>query len=409
MDSDQIIDSRSFDVIVVGASTSGLYAAEALARAGLEVVVFDREADLNPARRTLIVTEAFSEVLDGGVPQRVELHRSHIMRVAVSDTECEIELLSADSIIERGHLIRRLAETALQAGVAIYNGWEFIRFDQERLVFRSGDGEESKFVARKAVVGADGALTRVGLSAGLGRPPMVPILQVEVNLPERWDPSVTQVWFDVEQTPYFFWLIPESADRGVLGLIGEPGAKLRKSLDRLRERLQLEKATPPATGFTSEHENATPRHSAQRNRGGYQSSQVAMYSPKFKPWGRVGDTPVLLVGDAAGQVKVTTVGGTVTGLVGAGAAVRSILNGTSYRRELKPLTRELKLHWRIRRALDRLDNRGYEELVRVVRGRNLRSFLSRHHRDSMARVFWKLPLIEPRLAKVGWKSLVGRH
>ena len=65
-----------------------------------------------------------------------------------------------------------------------------------------------------------------------------------------------------------------------------------------------------------------------------------------------------MVGDAAGQVKVTTVGGTVTGIEGANAAARAILKRTSYRHELSSLKRELDLHWFIRVMLDRLDNRG---------------------------------------------------
>ena len=45
-----------YDVAVVGASTSGLYAAEQLARSGLSVGVFERQKELEPARRTYIIT-----------------------------------------------------------------------------------------------------------------------------------------------------------------------------------------------------------------------------------------------------------------------------------------------------------------------------------------------------------------
>ncbi|MCZ7574874.1 MAG: hypothetical protein M5U01_40500 [Ardenticatenaceae bacterium] len=55
---------------------------------------------------------------------------------------------------------------------------------------------------------------------------------------------------------------------------------------------------------------------------------------------------------------MTTVGGTVSGLWGAAAAARALLQGTAYRHELRPLKRELDLHWFIRLLLERLDNAG---------------------------------------------------
>ena len=55
----------------------------------------------------------------------------------------------------------------------------------------------------------------------------------------------------------------------------------------------------------------------------------------------------------ASHVKVTTVGGLVTGLWGARAAAESILKNTSYAKALRRLNRELWLHELIRRVLNR--------------------------------------------------------
>jgi flavin-dependent dehydrogenase len=109
---------------------------------------------------------------------------------------------------------------------------------------------------------------------------------------------------------------------------------------------------------------------------------------------------VLLVGDAAGQVKVTTVGGTVSGLWGAEAAVESLLSGRPYREALRPLKRELDLHWAIRWLLERGDNRAYDRLVDALNPAVL-GFLARNNRDAMAGAIWKLPLLQPRLLAAG--------
>ena len=156
----------------------------------------------------------------------------------------------------------------------------------------------------------------------------------------------------------------------MVGLIGDHGMGVR---ERLKQFLI--------------HHNLEPE--------AYQAAQVAMYSPRLKPWTRIGRTPVYLVGDAAGQVKVTTVGGTVTGFLGAQAAATALINGKSYRSNLLGVRRELNLHWLLRRLLERLDNRGYDQLASTVTLK-VRNFLSRYNRDSMNRVVWRLPILEPQ-------------
>ncbi len=219
-------------------------------------------------------------------------------------------------------------------------------------------------------------------AAGISKPESLPILQAEVALPRGWNPSVAKVWFDTEETRFFFWLIPESSHRGVVGLIGDHGGKTRESLKRFLARHNLE---PEA----------------------YQAAQVALYSPRLKPWTRIGTTDVYLVGDAAGQVKVSTVGGTVSGFLGARAAATALLTGNSYSAHLLPVKRELNVHWLLRVLLDRLDNRGYDQLVSTV-SLKVQNFLSRYDRDSMNPVFWRLPILEPRLLRVAWKCLRGK-
>ena len=139
----------------------------------------------------------------------------------------------------------------------------------------------------------------------------------------------------------------------------------------------------------------------------YQGTKGAIHHPRFKPWGRIGNTPVYLVGDAAGQVKTTTAGGTITGFQGAEATVASILDSQSNRAAVRSVKRELDFHWLICLFLDRLDNRGYDLLVGAVKSR-LAGFLARHNRDSMARVFWRMPFVEPQLLWVALRCLRGK-
>jgi len=373
-----------FDVAVVGASSSGLYAAELLAQAGQRVAVFERERALVPARRTLIVTPRLSHALHR-IPEAAVLHRIHVMAVATPGAAVSITLQEPDLVIERGRLARALADRARDAGVELRYGYDFLGFipcsGGVTLRLRADDGREARVSAR-AVIGADGAFSHVAAMAGIRRPSVVPILQAEVRLPSDWDPAVTQVWFDARDTRFFYWLIPESSERAVVGLVGDPGVDMRALLRRFLRRHGLEPL-------------------------GYQGALVAMHHPRLRPWARVGDAPVLLVGDAAGQVKVTTVGGTVTGFLGAAAAARALIKGTPYARELRALERELDLHWLLRVLLDRMDNAAYDRLVESITPR-VRQILGRYTRDELTGALWRLLLSQPRLLVFGLRLLLQR-
>lgn len=362
-----------WDVIVIGASSAGLYAATELQRAGKRVAVFEQAHILNPARRTLIVTPHLRRILsDVDVP--ILLHRISDLVLAGVGAETRITLQDPDLIVERGALIQALARQADEAGVRLIMGRRFraIHFVKggARVEFQSAE-RAAIYTTTRTVLGADGVFSDVALAAGLKHPPSVPILQAEIELPQGWDPAVTQVWFDTEATRFFYWLIPESSTRGVVGLVGDERAGMRRLLRRFMDR----------QGFKAL---------------AYQGARIAMYHPRLKPYTRVGDAQVMLIGDAAGQVKVTTVGGTVSGLLGADAAVRAVVHGTTYAHELRGVQRELELHWWMRAALDRLGNREYDRLVQAVSPR-VRAFLAKQNRDELADVVWQLPFLQPQL------------
>lgn len=371
------------DVAVVGASSAGLYAAELLAQAGWRVAVFEQQPELAPARRTLIVTPQLERVL-GYVPEAAVVHRVATMAVAAPGAQVRVDLHEPDPIVERSQLIHLLAARARAAGATISCGLRFQRLepatDGAALTLCGANGPTT--VIARAVIGADGACSDVAAAAKLERPPVVSIIQAEIALPPGWHPTLAQVWFDADDTRFFYWLLPESRERGVLGVVGDDRAATRALLDRFLAR----------RGF---------RPLA------YQAAQVACYHPRLRPWTRVGTAPVLLVGDAAGQVKVTTVGGTVSGLWGAAAAARALLRGSSYAAEVGSLKRELDVHWIMRLLLDRLDNGGYDRLIRAVTPA-LRRFLGRRNRDEMAGAFWRLPLHQPWLLATALRLLLRR-
>src|SRR5262249_28810805 len=99
---------------------------------------------------------------------------------------------------------------------------------------------------------------------------------------------------------------------------------------------------------------------------------------------------------AGGQVKVTTVGGTVTGLNGARAAAEAIAHQGSYRRIHWPLNRELILHWLIRHIWNRFGEDDYAALLHAMNDR-VRAVLQRRNRDSWFGAIWPVLAARPQL------------
>jgi flavin-dependent dehydrogenase len=114
------------------------------------------------------------------------------------------------------------------------------------------------------------------------------------------------------------------------------------------------------------------------------------------------------VGDAASQVKATTVGGVVAGLRGAKAVASLILGRKEEaKRELEKLRCELNLHLLLRKILNRFGEEDYRRLLLLLRRDNgLASFISRYTRDDLASFFFKLIFRYPRLAWVGLRALL---
>ncbi len=94
-------------------------------------------------------------------------------------------------------------------------------------------------------------------------------------------------------------------------------------------------------------------------------------------------------------MKVSTVGGIVTGFRGAIGVSESIMNGGESR-ELRSLRRELDLHLLIRKTIHQFKQADYSRLVDLMNDSTRRS-LSQYTRDEASRVLWNIALSQPRL------------
>ena len=367
-------------VIIIGASISGLHTATLLAKQGIDVEVYDRMNALDGPSRTLIVTGKISEVLDP-LPEEMVLNQVKYLELFSRSRSARLELSYPDLVVERRQLVEMFARMAKEAGARMILGHRFEGFSQfgRKVVvtLRDLQTNEAKQISTDILVGADGVQSAVSTAASRNGHPVTALAQARVALPESGERDAYRVWFDTNQTKYFYWLIPESDRVAAVGLIADdvPQAQARLA-EFLRERhfeaIEFQSAVVPMHQFGSADGTVDPgRH-------------------------------VFVVGDAAAQVKVTTVGGVVPGIYGAKALARAILDGRNYRKELGGLKMELHLHLLVRHVLNRFRDHDYDELIGMLDG-ELKEILQEWTRDELTQSLLRMIWAEPRLITLGAK------
>jgi digeranylgeranylglycerophospholipid reductase len=366
-------------ILVVGGSAAGMYTAARLAEAGKPVCVLESRPTLEASERTLIVTDHFRNQISAKAKSCI-LNEINRFELFTNGRSAHFSLKRPDLIIERSRLIRSLSEEAGQAGATIEYDTRFLGLSANGtgLNVQVDQGGQHKELHAQSVVGADGAASRVARAAGWPAVETVPLVQAVIKLPKDCPPDTTRVWFIPDDTPYFYWLIPESEERAAVGVIGEHGQATKASFDRFLAKKGFEPLE-------------------------WQGARIPVYKGWVPVQRTVGKGEVYLVGDAAAQVKVSTVGGIVTGLRGAHGVADAILRkGQS---ELRALRRELATHWLIRRTLHYFQQEDYSRLVDMLND-STRESLGEINRDQSTRLLWNVVRSQPRLVLMGLRGLL---
>jgi flavin-dependent dehydrogenase len=378
------VSRDSKNVTVVGGSAAGLFTSTLLAQAGASVRVLERSDMLEPDARTLIVTHRMRTLLGRAAEGSIvnEIRRFELFTDGRAAT---IALRHSDLIIERRALIQGLSAEAQRAGVQIEMGKRFhaLHVNGNGLaleVERCADGSREE-IRSQTVVGGDGAASRVARAAGWAPLETVPLVQAIVPLPKDMAADTVRVWFVPQDTPYFYWLIPDSSTRGALGVIGESGAETQKCLEQFLQKRQLDPIE-------------------------FQAARIPVYKRWIPVKRKLGKAFVYLVGDAAAQVKASTIGGIVTGFRGALGVAEAILNGGSSH-ELRSLRRELDFHRLVRRSLHRFQQEDYSQLVDLLNDSAKKS-LGECSRDEAWKMLWSVCLRQPRIVLAGFRGLLMR-
>ncbi|MFO8033694.1 MAG: geranylgeranyl reductase family protein [Candidatus Bipolaricaulota bacterium] len=333
------------DVVVVGGGPSGALTA-AMAAVDAHTVLIER-APNRPARCAGLIGPQGREAL--AVPQEYVLAEIRKVRVRGPDGTL-LELVSSGPkgfVVDRARLDRLLVERAREAGADVRLGVEAKGWQRGKLLTTSGSLEAP------VLVGADGLCSGVARWAGLPQAPQV-LVGLQVTLAADGPADSVEVLLGGElSSGCFGWSVPAGPGRTRVGLATVQGREAAGILGRV-----LSKHFPGAQVL----------------------ERTAGLIPVGTPEVTVGDG-VLLVGDAAGQVKPLSGGGLYYGALCARLAGKIAAQGPEHLWEYErcwreELGEEIDFALAARRLLEELSEEEVAGLLRTLRGSNIAAFLA---------------------------------
>ncbi|MBI2548092.1 NAD(P)/FAD-dependent oxidoreductase [Candidatus Woesearchaeota archaeon] len=350
-------------IAVIGAGPAGCHYAS---KVDADVTIFEEHKRVGyPVACTGIVTNSIYRNVS--LPKDLEVSRIHTFRlVSPNGKSVDIHLDKENIVMDRAKFDQWLMEKALDNGAKLLTGHKF-------LGYKDGYKKDGKTVIKTSqgnfttemVVGADGPKSTVAKTAGLyGKRQFLSGLQARARY--HGEMGVTEVHLGKGE---FAWVVPEDEHVARVGVIGTKVAGAYKTL--LKGCKILED----------------------------QSGIVPLYNPKQ----RLRKKNVFLIGDAATQVKATTYGGIIYGLV-AGSYLAE--NPETYEKRFnEKLGKDLWISLKMRQAMNTMTTKQCDELVRIFNNESTKAIIEKHDRDFPSKFILQLLMKETKLWKLGFQIL----
>lgn len=397
----KIGQNHSKTIAIIGAGPAGNYAAELLAKSGFDVHVFEEHSKIGePWQCTGIVTDSINKIINlntinnntdnkiGQTNSSAVINKTKTIRIYSPENNfIDFKLSKENIILNRAKFDQLLAKRAKEAGAKYHLNNKFIDFkiSADKIVAEI-ECKENKHPNKKSktknkakeffcdyLIGADGPFSAVAKTAGMfGNRKFYYGMQARINLKNE---NIVETFPNVGA---FSWIVPENKNIARIGVIADKNLKQNFSelLDKIKKIKELKKIKIID----------------------YQAGPVPIYQKTKIEQTEKNKTKVFLIGDAALQVKATTFGGIIHGLMAAELLCEAINKNKSYQKLCnKKINRDLWLSLKIRKTLNKMTDQDYNKLIELVKTEKAKKILEQHDRDFPSKFIIKMIKAQPKL------------
>ena len=362
-------------IAVIGAGPVGGYAASLLAAQGHEVSLYEEHKEIGkPIQCTGLLTGSFDELrLPPKALQSFLVNTTERIEL-IAPSGRKIEIKQKEYIIDRSKFDAYFMDKAVDKGAKLHLGRRFISAEDNWLQFKDNCTGRRVYAPAEIIVGADGPNSAVAQQFGLfGQREF--FFGVQAVAKGEFDPSAYQAYFGNHFAPGLFaWVVPE---------------------DKKTARIGVAVRNNPRQYFDIFFKELNEKRNSKIKIKAWQGGIIPVHNYNLPTEIK---NKVFLVGDAAAQVKATTLGGIIPGLKAAECLAESLKRKESYARTWKKeIGRDLWLHLQMRKVMDKLSDDEWNKLIQLMKQEKITPILEKHDREKPGRILFSSLLKEPRL------------